>query len=628
MILSFDYSSYKLPSDHLYVPLDDLFGTSVMRVAIVLRRQSHPVDGHFVVSYKTANAVAYMGCIIDKAGRIIEWIDICVQSFSNVSSVDNYNNCITNQWFDKMWLQWCESIIAQDQAVILTGFEDINPSPVIVDILSGNAKVLTDSDQAPLRLCKDDDLLKNQGHLTYNGSLARYIYNDDEMKPVVKVCDQSGSNCGQKEIAAVLGINFASGVLFNPACGYIMLRKHDSLSLNDLIGIYNRKGFSVPEAELEWKRHFAISEFSEYDHFELFLNNKSSSKKNREVLHLRAMLFNEILAAALCVTQKISRPLLNLSTDSWRIRLLPVKHLPAMWTTMPVLVDNGIVITSDSLGANLSFYMPAGNSEISIYQPDIITKRNKGRLSLRILDVGRSDKISLYGTIESEDNFDIYPNGILNVRFALSRSSFDFYARICKGQKSVNNQWEFYAENLIADDQQARDLVAAKGVLITNVDYSIWPYLGLACDFYSLAVIAMKIFYTEQQQLSYVLDNFVALCKKSGDSKGSIRAGILNLIENDGTWFEKLKIPGIDSIDNQVHKNLWVDIFVMIGLLLPQATRESINYVTDSSMVNLKEVYEKYIKQSKKIVNHTRTFIISQWDENQIVRDVVNKIKF
>jgi hypothetical protein len=623
-----DYNSFQLPDGYSCIPLDELFGSSMVRLAIVLRHRPEPVGGYFLEPYKSINVMVYLGCIIDQAGRIIQWVDICVQSLT-ASDIQIASRTVNNRAIDRWWIKWCEAAAAQDHSIIISGMENKNPPPLILDIPSVESELMKDTHGHYLELCTDDKLLADNSLPVYSASVARFLYNRQTGEIAAKVVDETGKRCNQSQIAELTGTSLSGGrIFFNIGCGYILLRKHDSLGLDDLLECYKTKSFLLSEKTEDWQKIVAKEECRSYNP-ELFLNTRKDIAKETEILHLKTILFKEMLEAVAAATVRISRPILNLSPESWRVRILRSRHLPSMWSVSPILIDTGRVNDSEEFGANLRFFVPDYDCEMSIYNCDIMHCHNRGTVSIRLLDVGQEDKTNVYGVFADNEGFEDYPNGIINLSFGLSVSEFNFYGRICESSVSGNKQWEFYANKIEVDPQRRKELDAAKGVVIKNVKYRVWPDLGIACDLYSLAATGLRIYINNNKPIAHIINDFSALCRQvsSVDNKSN-KAGFLRVLDQEKSWFKKLDIPGLRDPEDMMGKMIWAEILSMLASLMPEASAESVTYSSNVSVRNSIDIYKKHIDNVAEIVNYTRVFVISDCLENKIVRDAMSNIKF
>ena len=119
----------------------------------------------------------YLGASLDAGRRVVEWLEIWVQSVSGLAeSPATWRDYLTNAQLDAQW-----SLNAQRFAATTpdsyrhTGWESAHATPLFIDLAEGEPWVPTDVGSGePYRLCTDDAKLTAAGLPAYSRSLHRY----------------------------------------------------------------------------------------------------------------------------------------------------------------------------------------------------------------------------------------------------------------------------------------------------------------------------------------------------------------------------------------------------------------------------------------------------------------------
>jgi hypothetical protein len=125
-----------LPKAYVAIPVAEDQKAALLKICILVRPEPDPVGGHLVVLRDTADAKILLGCIVDAASRVHEWLEIWIQNTAAlVDTVSVAREALSNAMLDKRWRRQCEVFEKLDQAAIVrTGWESDHPLPTFVDI--------------------------------------------------------------------------------------------------------------------------------------------------------------------------------------------------------------------------------------------------------------------------------------------------------------------------------------------------------------------------------------------------------------------------------------------------------------------------------------------------------------
>src|SRR5262245_8733539 len=97
------------PAGYYPIPIH-LTENSPLRVCVVAREAPDPMSGPFVVLRDLADAVVYLGCVTDAAGRVHEWIELWVQTLDGLEgSLPGQREAFSNHGLDARWTKLAES---------------------------------------------------------------------------------------------------------------------------------------------------------------------------------------------------------------------------------------------------------------------------------------------------------------------------------------------------------------------------------------------------------------------------------------------------------------------------------------------------------------------------------------
>ena len=131
-------------------------GPSPVQLGVLARSTPDPAAGHFVLLRDLADARAYLGCLTDAAGRLLEWVEIWVQNVDGLEGrLPAARETFNNPALDLRWKTLADTLAGLETAeAVITGHEGRHPAPAFLDLATG-----TPSDPAGWELCQDDAAL-------------------------------------------------------------------------------------------------------------------------------------------------------------------------------------------------------------------------------------------------------------------------------------------------------------------------------------------------------------------------------------------------------------------------------------------------------------------------------------
>ncbi|ARN56913.1 hypothetical protein [Sedimentisphaera salicampi] len=618
-----NFNKKHLPERYRCVSIDCLFGNGVVNPAVLIKK-ANAGGWSFVPAHSSHAAQTYTGCLLDGKGNILDWLDICIQQFgwTNVS-----REFIGNNNIDHNWQSWAESILQQDETSFSSGFEFKNPSPLFIDLEKQVSILAQDSQGNALSLCRDDKSLKDNSQNPYCEGLDRWLIKGDS-KELVCVVDNRGKLIDYRKVLGKLGFEDSSRYLpFNLPCGHILIRKRLPISFEDALRVLDGLEPENQESKSFWNMNLSLSGVSSLENSELYLQGGAEYQKSIEVLHLKLLFIGQMFDSLLVFFESAKKPHLGLDGESWKFDINFSKSFPALWTLSPKLAAVSKSMSSKEIGSALRFYVPLGTKDISLYKPALMDKYASGKLKIRIFDVKeKSGRFQVNGLIEEEADFDSFNAVVLRLQIPLNKP-LEFYAKVFKSRK-YPGRWELVSESLSLDEDTLSSLSGFSGIQLTGCSYEAWPYTGLACDCYSMALTAMRMFYSLEIDTSEILASFLSLCSRLDNSEGGLRDNILNELRSNPGWLKKLPVKGLDkSLECPILLELWTDIFVVIAKLLPEAVEESVKYSEDILSWNPGKILEPYVNQFKALAKKSRLLIVANWERNNLVRESIRQLE-
>src|SRR4051812_24765600 len=93
-----------VPEGYVAIPISAGQKAAPVRVSVLARREPDAVAGHLVLIRQTADAVVYLGALIDVGGRVHMWLELWVQSLDAVSqSFFGWRESLSNALLDERW---------------------------------------------------------------------------------------------------------------------------------------------------------------------------------------------------------------------------------------------------------------------------------------------------------------------------------------------------------------------------------------------------------------------------------------------------------------------------------------------------------------------------------------------
>ncbi|MDX2116666.1 MAG: hypothetical protein SFY96_00610 [Planctomycetota bacterium] len=602
-----------LPSGHTAVPIHASLAAGPLRLCVIVRSDAKG-SSPLVLLRETIDARVLLGCVVDAKNRVQSWLEIWVQDVAGLlAAAPAYRESLSNERLDQRWIDRCNALDLGDaaSAIIRTGWEDKHPEPLFIDRKTLAPIAAVDrTTNAPWALCTDDALLTRKGLPAYSTSLSRHLYQPvlADASAFVAVNDApAGDDEAARQLIQSLRMS-DSALAINPGGGLMMIRPLAPISYEDYADTLS--GTDVPGSTDGVLRDLASHTGGELADLSLsgwITPGAGNAARLAEIFHLKVRLFAEAVGAARSAASSSGGPLLNISADSFRVRLgdggviqggKGPGGLPLWWTAKVALVAPGEGVELPITGTDARYFLP-GSERMSIYAPASAGRSVHGRGSIRIRRVvdaatgssggtpgsaaGVAFGTVLEGTLSTQERIVAGTNDLLWLRFSLAGQRIDVHATLDTrpGMNAGEIRLRTIAKELPA--AVVERLRQAEGVPIPDVMFELVPLLSTPCDLYALGVLGVRtLLVNPGTTLPVALDELMSLAAQvshEGVKPGggdSLASRIAAAFGRDPRWAEalgpqRLVADKMDaaSLEAALPVTLWHEVLAALIKMFP-----------------------------------------------------------
>lgn len=568
-----------LPAGYVAVPLTDAERGAVVRLCVVVRTGGKAGESPLVLLREGLEARVMLGCLCDSAGMVHEFLELWVQDTAGLDrALPGYRQALTNAVLDHRWAVRAENFSkVEGVGLVTTGWETRNPSPMFVDVRRGTPVPPRDRRSgAAWALCKDEALLSKKGVPAYATTTSRHLYQPEagDETPLLPI-DVVGID------PAAMGVGApgeATGI--NGGGGLMLARPFAPLSYEEycdaVTGLPGPSG--AADAVLEGISSAARGTGAA-NRGGGWLNVNPGAVRARlvESLHLKLMLLAGAVAAVRSTVQGTQTPLLNLTANSFRVRLARgAGTLPLWWTAQAELTEPGEGVELPIEGTSARYFLTATPQGMSVYTPAAMGRASSGRGWLRLRNViNEGNGTILEGTLTTQDRITPGSNDLLWMRTTIGQTRVDLYGTI--DTQGAMAQGELRVRTIpqrLSDDVTAR-LKTAMGVPIPDVTFELVPLLSTPCDLYALGVLAVRtLLMGEKRPLPVALDEILSLAAQAAQAAeggADLTTRLMQVFESDKKWAKVLGpqnlLVGVKDADEAflaVPPRLWMSTLAMV----------------------------------------------------------------
>lgn len=625
----------RLPRGYEAVAIDGGGEASSVRVC-ALWRPEPGADGARLVTLRTlSDGRILLGCLMDHAEGVVEWVELFVQSAGAAASLpEARGGALTNATLEARWRSLARALSAgDDRAVIATALGDGAASPIWIDA-SGRA-VRPEVDGRRLVLCTDDGALRRRGVAAWSGSLHRYAWSPEAGEDGPWFSLTAGAHGGVPSLAS-LGAPFdGSGTPVNPEGGPVIVRRHvagdferyaaflgeerwgDRQPTRSLVGLDGR---AVDDKE-------RLGDDDGFDSGGLFLGRHGRSGRVVEVLHLKLRLIAGALDAVHGFVRATGRPVLGLAPERFGVAFgQAAPGLPRWWTARVSLNDAGDAYElplGESGERAFATLTPGG----SVYQPDVSGQAASGVGQVRIRSVIREGgRAVVEGTLVGSSLPELRPSSLLWVRLPVADASVALFARPATGEALTQGEVRFRSMGI--EGEAVAGL--SEGISFGEAAFRVMPSLGAACDLHALGVLAARtLLVGGERTLGAVLDELRSLASAADGAPGggSLHERIVGVVGGDARWAESLGPQGVSEVGlttteafDLIPPELWWRVVAWIVRMFPGSCSASFTRDPgDAPASGQASVFESPGEEMRALLTLTRSLIVIDWRQNREV---------
>jgi len=638
----YDGSTIAVPDGYGVLALD--LSDAPVQICIITRSTGAP-GAPVLLLRETTDASIYLGCLTDRRGDPKAWLEIWVQNVDHLArSFRAQVAVISNSVLDQRWSAHMATFQKLNRgALIETGWETVHPPPLFVDAKTGKLiHPIEPQANRPFTLCTDDVALVSAGLPPYSSSLHRYLWNGPGSEPPVFVATTDGA-------AAPAGVKaapeFFPGLFpFNPSGGLLLIRSFCPLKLTDFADLLAGRswpGFACGGVSFDLGG--AYSQLRDPELLiqrgaHLFAGRDGGASRLREVFHLKMNLVLQVLTEAREAIRSQQLPMLNLSTESFRVRLSQTgAGLPFFWTALVELVESAAAVALPIETSETRYFIPPAMSGPSICRPQTLSGLTHGDGVFRIRQVLAPvpEGTCLEGTLTTDERLEIAASDLIHIRLGFSGGRVDLYghadetAALAKGELRIRTLPQRLPDGLLAALHQAT------GTPIRTAHFEILPVFASPCDLYATAVLAARILLVDEENtLSLAVDQLLSLAQQAAtnyEERKPFNERLRAIVNEDPRWGPALgphrlvSNPGMREIASKtIPTDLWWDTIGVILRLFPGTGPDSFcRDFGDAPPLALDAIFETPLAELELLQMRTRSLVVTDWDQNIEVREVI-----
>jgi hypothetical protein len=635
-----------LPKGYVSIPI--FTDQAILKICVLVKTSPDEVAGHLVMLHDVMGAKVFLGCIVDSADVVHEWLELWIQDSANlVNTVSAARLMLSNAMLDARWEHQCQAFDKIDRACIVkTGWES-KPMPCTFLDLSERRPVHpveATSGQA-WELCTNEGLLQRKGLQGYGSFLHRYLYIPEmgDESPFVAITSNAPTNEFTRSLSDISG-DPATMIPLNPQAGLIMAKKRIPIGLETFIDILGGEpwdGLKHGKSAIDLGtplNALGKDEQTFNAHGSLFLETQGRSGRLIEAFHLKLRLLADIVSSVYSMVDHVQRPFLTISPENWRIELGgPGRGLPFLWTARAVLNHPGSAIPLTIEGSDVKCYLPLNSGGTSVYSPLISAVSTQGLASVRMRQVFQDSggPIVVEGTFSTQERIDVARHDLVCFRLNLACGEINLYAHLEADSAMATGEWRFRTISQAIDSVMVEHLRKAEGVPIPEVVFEVIPLLSTPCDLYSLAVVALRMLLVDKtNSLPKVVDEMLSLLRQieaECESFDSLEEGIQALFQRDPRWHEVLGPDHLtlnemtpDEAFAIIPSELWWTVLGIILRMFPgQGPYALCKDYGDVQQGGLHQVFAETHESLEKLIRKTHVLIVPDLDCNQEINDVI-----
>jgi hypothetical protein len=613
----------------------------------VVRQTPDPAAGHFVTLADLHDALVYLGCIVDAAGSVREWLEIAVQNVDGLAgSLPTNREAFSNHALDERWKAAAEHrrTLAPD-SFVSTGWESKHPLPCFLDVGVGAPLHPADPDGSPWQLCQEDAPLTAAALPAYSTSLYRYLHQPSvgEHSTFIPVVAGAPQGPRTKPLQDLLGKTQAP-LPFNPQGGLMTVSSLFPFTFEDYVDLLGGKPWKGIE---HGRKHLVLDTIYRglddwnqalQDGAHLFAGGRGHHGHLAETYHLKLQLLVDMVRQVRAAVQARQLPFLNLDKDSFRVRLGDAgAGLPYLWTARTHLIKPSHAFALPVESSDFRYFIHGRPSGPSIYLSAGLgdSLQGNGTVRLRKVQPPEGGRTVVEGTLVTQEKLQASTNDLLWLRLSLPSGRVDLYGHIYPAEGSAQGELRFRTVPQRLSDEIVKGLTAAEGVSFARSPFEIVPLLSTPCDLYSLGVLAVRTLLVDQEaSLAVSLDETLSLARQAAaDYSPDVALGlrIRAIFEKDERYRNALGPHRLIRQPLNFEQGfaafpaaLWYDTLAAIVPFFPGIGRDSVcKDFGDAPSLALENAFDAPLDALEKLLLRSRSLIVIDWNANREVHNAI-----
>ncbi len=649
-----DHRSASLPAQCgcVLAPIHISEQPAPLTICVLVRVEPDVAHGSFVLLRELPGCAVYLGVVCDRSGRIVDWVEIWVQSVDlrNLESA-SCGEQACNDSFDKRWIAECR-MFAATQEMLATGMEEQNPGPLLIERRAAQpGSCLVQAEVTQWRICKDDALLQAHGLPPYSTSCFRYLFEPGAQgtRTFLATSDLAPANSHVQGIDR-LGSGTEGITVFNPHAGLLRVTRFSPLELEDYLQLLEGRPWPGEGANAWTPRMFPNRIYAELEAWSarpkglpfLLHGGGAPSERLNEIFFLKLSALRDIFKEVRGCVKARQLPLLNVSPASFRVCVPQVgDQFPALWAAKCLLVKPGQAYPLKIKSTDQRYFLRMGASEPSPFLPEMLAAHFAGVGKVNIAKVTtETDGVALQGTLVADDYLGVDANDLLWFKLPVGDERVEFFAHVYTAEARGPKEARFRTVPARLSDALAASLKRVAGTVFPRSPYEIWPLLSSPCDLYSLGVIATRVLLANgNTNVPVLLDEVLSLSRLLGaePSDGRTMTARLETIIQREQRLCDLASPHalVESADTpeqsrqRIHMDLWLEAVAVMLRLFPGAGPHSFcKDFGDVPPLALETVFDAPIQEFENLLLRLRSILApSLWASEEIASVILEELE-
>lgn len=622
------------------------------RVAVLFRIDPEPIQGHFAPVGAQVDARIVLGCLLDAGGAVHQWLEIAIQDADRVvRSLHSKRGVLNNRLLDERWKSQCRAENEPPQGpLVWCGWEVANPVPVLIDPEARTAVHARDaSTGGHWSLCTEDAPLEQAGLPPYSSTLHRYLWvadNPTETKFIPVTSDTPANERCAPAAQVIEGFDRFVGL--NLAGGLMKARPYLSVGFEEFSeviggstwqGVRHGRESMKLDHQLE-KIHTVGGQENMLGDGWLFQDHHGKWGRLIETVHLKLRALADATTAVQETVRHTKTPLLNLDSESFRVRLGQFGcGLPYLWTARSELRTPGCAFALPIEATEHEYFLRTEDETSSIYRPASASAPVQGRGALRIRELAaNTDELTVVtATLTTQEKIEANRNDLLWLRMELRQGHFDLFAHMEEERAMATGEIRLRTIPTKLEAETRAALQEAAGVPIDDVLFELMPLLSTPHDLYALAVLGVRTMLVDADNtLPVALDELMSLARQVGaeyEEETPLGERIAALFERDGRWLESIgphrltqrEITPTEALD-LIPADLWYDVLGLLIRMLPGMGPDSISRdFADAPIGGIHRIFQSALDDLDRLLRRTRSLIVIDWRYNREISGVLRR---